>query len=208
MTFLYVMGGLITTFATIAYQFFKKNGVYNKAMPSTDNIVDLNVKTDPTATMTTAPKLPQVDSTKTTSSETHTSPTRANSPTTSDFSGFPKMIVKWADAVEHWEGAKPESNNPGNLKYSSLTASWGATKGRQAADGGNFCQFADYQKGKVALCNFLLLGAEGQLIISHPKPCTLDAFTTRFAGNPPQGYKNGVAQMLGVSLSTDISTLI
>lgn len=118
------------------------------------------------------------------------------------------MITTWAIAIAHWEGALPSSNNPGNLKYSTLTASWGATKGRQALDGGFFCQFATPKAGADALYNFLKLGCEGELIISHPQPCTLDQFTTRFAGNPPQGYKDGIAHDLGVPLTTDIKTFL
>lgn len=122
--------------------------------------------------------------------------------------GLKPKILNWATAVSHWEAALASSNNPGNLKYTTLTSTWGATKGRAAADGGYFCQFPSYASGFVALCNFLTLGAEGQLIISHPLPCTLQAFTERFAGNPPQGYIDGIAKMLNVPTSVDIATFL
>lgn len=121
---------------------------------------------------------------------------------------FTPMIVKWMQAIGIGEGANPALNNRGNLKYSTLTASWGAIKGPPASDGGYLCRFLTGHIGDIALMNFLKLGCEGQLIISHPQPCTLDAFTTRFAGNPPQGYKDNIAKYLGVPLSTDIATFI
>lgn len=117
-------------------------------------------------------------------------------------------ISLWASAIKTGEGANSASNNPGNLKYSTLTASWGATKGRQATDGGWLCQFPTYPMGYTALCNFLKLACEGQLIISHPKPCSLQDFTKRYAGNPPQGYINNIAKALGVPLDTDIATFL
>ncbi len=118
------------------------------------------------------------------------------------------MIQRWATAVAHWEGANPLNCNPGNLKYSTLTASWGATKGPQASDGGHLCKFATPQAGMAALVNFLTLGAEGELIISHPWPCTLHDFTVRFAGNPPAGYINGICTMLAVSPTVLISIFL
>lgn len=121
---------------------------------------------------------------------------------------FAPMIMRWSKAITRWEGATAASNNPGNLKYASLTASWGATKGRKALDGGNFCQFNTLQEGEDALCHFLTLACEGQLIISHPKPCTLEQFTVRYAGNPPMGYKLGIYSMMGVSPQVDISTFL
>ncbi len=122
---------------------------------------------------------------------------------------FPAMIVKWASAIAIGEGAHPDSNNPGNLKYSSLTASWGATRGRKALDGGYFCQFATLQAGKDALCNFLVLGAEDQLIAFHkPEARTLEGFTKIYAGNPPLGYIKGIEAYLGVQGYVLISTFL
>src|SRR6266481_1024041 len=117
-------------------------------------------------------------------------------------------IQTWAKAIGANEGANPALNNPGNLKLSTLTASWGATKGHQASDGGWLCQFPTQQAGFTALCNFLTLAAEGELIISHPKPCSLQTFTVRYAGNPPQGYIDRIGLALGVPLTTDIATLL
>ena len=120
---------------------------------------------------------------------------------------FPLMIVKWATSIAIWEGAKPESHNPGNLKYGSLTASWGATKGRVALDGGFFCQFATEQQGHNALCNFLILGCEDQLKSFH-KARTLETFMNIYAGNPPKGYINGIVKMMDVPPYVDIETFL
>lgn len=116
-------------------------------------------------------------------------------------------IHDWALAITAGEGATPASNNPGNLKYSNLTASWGGKKGRKATDGGFFCTFDTYDKGFEALCNFLTLGAQNQLIAFHHSR-TLQAFTKVYAGNPPQGYIDAIGKRLGVPLTTDISTFL
>lgn len=122
---------------------------------------------------------------------------------------FPPMIVKWADAIAIGEGAKPSSNNPGNLKYASLTALWGATRGRAALDGGYFCQFATPREGAYALCSFLMLGAEDQLRAFHkPEQRTLTGFMEVFAGGPPQGYIDDIVKHLGVSPQVQISSFL
>lgn len=118
------------------------------------------------------------------------------------------MIVAWAEAISQGEGASLASNNPGNMKYTTLTASWGASKGRAATDGGFLCQFPTQEQGFTALCNFLTLACEGELIISHPQPCTLRDFTMRYAGNPPEGYLERIAAYLNVPTSVLISTFL
>lgn len=120
---------------------------------------------------------------------------------------FPPMILKWANAIAWWEGAKPESNNPGNIKYASLAASWGATKGRKAADGGYFAQFATHKAGYDALCNFLVLACNDELKAYH-NARTLTAFTKIYAGNPPAGYINGIRYAMEVPGETLISTFL
>jgi hypothetical protein len=99
--------------------------------------------------------------------------------------------------------------NPGNLKYSTLTASWGAQKGPAASDGGFLCQFANDNAGQTALCNFLVLGCEDELIAFHaPEARTLAGFTTIYAGNPPEGYITRIEEALGVPGTTQISTFL
>ncbi len=113
---------------------------------------------------------------------------------------YPPMVLKWAKAIEHGEGASIASNNPGNLKYSGLTASWGAKKGRAATDGGFLCKFDAFQVGMDALCNFLVLGCKNELIAFHsPEARTLVGFTKIYAGNPPKEYIEAIVKALAVS---------
>lgn len=122
---------------------------------------------------------------------------------------FPPKILAWAKAIAVGEGAAPASNNAGNLKFSSLTRSWGATQGRAATDGGYLCQFATPEAGNTALCNFLMLGAENELIAFHaPGARTLGGFTKIYAGNPPQGYIDGIAKAIGEPETGQISTFL
>lgn len=122
---------------------------------------------------------------------------------------FPPMITKWMAAIAIGEGANPTLHNLGNLKYSTLTASWGATQGPAGSDGGHLCQFASDIAGQDALCNFLKLGCENELIAFHaPEARTLEGFTKIYAGNPPQGYIDGIVEKLGVPADTQISTFL
>ena len=117
------------------------------------------------------------------------------------FTPHPK-IYTWAKAIVKWEG-----HFDGNLKFTTLTKSWGATQGRPAQDGGHFCVWKDENAGFQALCNFLTLACEGELIIAH-HPCTYYDFTVRFAGNPPTGYINGIMKEIDCNPTTDISTFL
>jgi hypothetical protein len=122
---------------------------------------------------------------------------------------FPPMIEKWITAVSQWEGANPALHNCGNLKYSTLTTSWGATKGPAASDGGHLCQFATDNAGEIALGNFLILGCQDELVAFHaPAARTLKGFTVIYAGNPPEGYVNGIIADMGVPGDTEISTFL
>lgn len=121
----------------------------------------------------------------------------------------PVKIVHWANTVSSGEGADPSSNNPGNLKYTTLTASWGATKGRAATDGGFLCRFPTASKGFDALCNFLILGAENELIAFHsPEARTLAGFMKVYAGNPPKQYIDRIVNAMGGYPEVDISTFL
>jgi len=119
---------------------------------------------------------------------------------------FPPKVVLWAQAIAKWEG-DVTGHDAGNLKYSGLTKSWGATKGRAAQDGGYFAIFSD--DGMNALCNFLVLGCEDELVAFHsPEARTLIGFTKIYAGNPPQGYIDGIIDALGVPASTPIALFL
>lgn len=118
-------------------------------------------------------------------------------------------IHQWAQAIAVQEGAKKWLKNPGNLKYATLTASWGATKGFQALDGGWIAAFPTVQAGETALENFLTLGAENELLAFHtPEARTLQGFTMIYAGNPPQKYINGIISAMGVPGDTLISSFL
>lgn len=122
---------------------------------------------------------------------------------------FPAKIVAWASAIKPEEGANPALNNPGNLKYSTLTASWGASKGPAASDGGFLCQFKTPAAGMFALCSFLQLGCEDELVAFHsPEARTLGGFTRIYAGNPPQGYIDAIATAIGEPETVQISTFL
>ena len=115
----------------------------------------------------------------------------------------------WALAIAVQEGAKKTLNNPGNLKVSTLTKSWGATKGFQATDGGWIAQFPTPQAGETALENFLTLGCQDELIAFHaPAARTLGGFTQIYAGNPPPEYEEAVGRALGCPLDTPISSFL
>ena len=120
-------------------------------------------------------------------------------------------IVAWANAIKQVEGFTSGSpsqvnNNPGNLGYTTLTASWGGMKSGAKSDGGYFCKFKDYNTGFQALCNFLILGAENQLLAFHQSR-TLELFSEKY-GNTGIGYAQAIAKILNVPLSTDISTFL
>lgn len=116
------------------------------------------------------------------------------------------MIAEWAKAIDVSEG-NTFGNNPGNLKYSTLTSQYGAKKGNKAKDGGNFAKFDTHQQGFDALCAFLTLGCKDQLKDYH-KARTFKKFMTIYAGNPPLGYIEAIRKALGCQMDTDISTFL
>ena len=74
---------------------------------------------------------------------------------------------------------------------------------------GHLCQFAALSAGQSALCNFLVLGCEDELIAFHaPGARTLGGFTRIYAGNPPQGYIYAIAAQLNEPLDAQISTFL
>lgn len=92
--------------------------------------------------------------------------------------------------------------NPGNLKFTPLTASFGAI----GKDKDNFCIYPDYQTGFRALCSFLTLACENRL--KAYKDCTLDQFTEIYASPPNKNYVNNVAKKLNVSPNVFIKNLL
>lgn len=120
-------------------------------------------------------------------------------------------IVDWANAVKQEEGWSVGSpsythSNPGNLGYTTLTKSWGASQGAPKSDGGHFAFFQDYNTGFTALCNFLTLGAEDELRAFH-QARTLGEFSGVY-GNTGLGYGQGIARTLGVSVDMLVSDFL
>lgn len=121
-------------------------------------------------------------------------------------------IKIWALAIQHNEGGKPNDlntqlRNPGNLKYTQLTASLGGKPGPKGSDGGVFCKFDTYEQGFNALCRFLNFAASGQLK-SYKATMTLRQFTQIYANPPTQAYAKDVAARLGVSVDVMIQDLL
>lgn len=122
---------------------------------------------------------------------------------------YPPMITKWAQAIALAEGADLKLNNPGDLKLSSLTKSWGAVAGFTATDGGAIASFLTYTAGFNALCNFLQLGCEDELVAFHSAESrTLTGFMKIYAGKPPQNYINLIVGYLEVDPTVQISTFL
>ena len=122
---------------------------------------------------------------------------------------FPAKILEWAAIIGKEEGADPSLDNPGDLKLSDLTKSWGAIQGFAATDGGFLAKFKTEQAGEIALCDFLVLGCQNQLLAFHsPEARTLAGFTKIFAGNPPQGYIDAIVQAMGGDPNVQISTFL
>jgi hypothetical protein len=131
-------------------------------------------------------------------------PTATSAPAT-----FPAKILAWAQIIGKEEGADPSLDNPGDLKLSDLTKSYGAIQGIAAADGGFLAKFATEQLGEIALCDFLVLGCQNELLAFHSSAArTLAGFMQIFAGNPPAGYTNAIVQAMGGDPNVQISTFL
>lgn len=118
-------------------------------------------------------------------------------------------ISQWATLIARFEGANSSLNNPGNFKYSTLMASWGAVEANGASDGGSFALFKTYSDGFKALCNFLTLACEDELKDYHTAR-TIKEFTLVYTNHPqPEyDYSDNLIKELGVSPNTDISTFL
>ena len=118
-------------------------------------------------------------------------------------------IENWALAIKVEEGWHPNSRsyknqNPGNLKFSTLTKELGAS----SVDKDNFAVFPTYEVGFKALCDFLKLACEDKLKPYH-QARTLYQFTQIYALPPTNHpYAQNVAQRLGVSEWIDIKNLL
>jgi hypothetical protein len=130
------------------------------------------------------------------------------SPTVPPFTPHRSRIQEWALAIQHQEGGgiqdrNTRNRNPGNLKYTAYTQSLGASD----RDSGNFCIFTTYDAGFKALCQFLTDACNGKLV-AYDGEETLDQFTTTYAVPPNKNYVKGVANALGVPITTQIKDLL
>ena len=117
------------------------------------------------------------------------------------------MIYKWAKAIAPAEGARPDLNNPGDLKVTALTKTWGATNGFQATDGGWIAKFPTFQAGFQAQVNLLTLIAANEALNYH-KDRTFQGVMTVYANHPLQSYIEQIAAQLGVPVTVDVGTFL
>lgn len=115
----------------------------------------------------------------------------------------------WADAIQTHEGWFPGSrsyrnNNPGNLRYVGQKLAIGK-------DSANFCIFRTYQDGRSTLEQMLVNAATGKSSVYNPEMTLLDFFN-KYApsedNNNPGAYAADVAKRIGVSVETQIKTLV
>lgn len=132
-------------------------------------------------------------------------------------------IPLWAQGIKTAEGwftgsRSQKNHNGGNLKFTTLTASFGAV----GKDADNFCIFPNDAVGDAALESFLILACKDELLAFHanPKaatvfenPRTLAGFTLVYA-QPPKAadgsypYLNIVAATIGAKVDQLISELL
>lgn len=108
----------------------------------------------------------------------------------------------WCEAIKRMEGAKPERNNPGNLRY----------RGQQyAVNDRGFCKFDTYEHGYSALRNLIIRACTGQISLYNPNG-NLYQFYAVYApdsdGNDSRHYAEFVAKFIGMSPETIIKDLL
>lgn len=112
------------------------------------------------------------------------------------------LIDAWCEAIKIMEGAKPERNNPGNLRYIGQ---------KNAINDRGFCKFDTYENGYNALKNILVNACTGKSSVYYPSMSLLD-FYSKYApssdGNNPKSYATFVAKKLGCSITTKIVELL
>ena len=107
----------------------------------------------------------------------------------------PSLLIPWAKAIETFENANKNWNNPGAIK--GLT--------------GKFLKFSTYQKGFDYLVEYLRRAATGRHSAYRPD-MTLLQFYKIYAPatdkNNPDQYSKFVADRLGVTIATKIKDLV
>ena len=108
----------------------------------------------------------------------------------------------WCEAAKKMEGAKPERNNPGNLRFRGQL---------YAVNDNGFCKFDTYQHGYNALRNLFYNACTGKSLVYKPD-MTLYQFYEFYApssdGNNPKHYAEFVAGIIGVPPTTQIKYLL
>lgn len=123
--------------------------------------------------------------------------------------GFSSVVKKskldlWCESIIKMEGAKPEINNPGHLRYIGQASAIGK-------DYRGFAIFPDYATGYGELRKMLIRAATGGSKIYKPTDTLLDFFG-KYApssdGNAPDKYAAFSAKIIGVDINTQISSLL
>lgn len=114
----------------------------------------------------------------------------------------PSRIDNWCEAAKQMEGAKPERNNPGNLRFVGQ---------KFAVNDGGFCKFDTYAHGYAALKTLFTNACEGKSKIYSPT-MNLYEFYNKYApssdGNNPKHYAEFVANIIGVLPTIQIRQLL
>lgn len=125
----------------------------------------------------------------------------------------------WCEAIKIMEKAKPERNNPGNLRFVGQQYS--------VSDNG-YCKFDTYEHGYDALRKLLTRACTGGSSLynpygslyefyagvynpkypNNPKYKIYPGYAPKEDGNDPKGYSDFVAKYIGVDPSVEIKTLL
>jgi hypothetical protein len=116
--------------------------------------------------------------------------------------GKTSKLDLWCAAIKQMEGAKPERNNPGNLRFRNQ---------QYAVNDKGFCKFDTYEHGYTALRNLIIKACTGQSSLYNSNG-DLYQFYAVYApdsdGNNSRHYAEFVAQYLNISPDTKIKYLI
>jgi hypothetical protein len=127
-----------------------------------------------------------------------------NEDTSDSIKNKKSKIDLWCEAIAKMEKAKPELNNPGNIKYIGQKTAIGK-------DYRGFCIFPDYATGYMELRNLLVRACTGKSKVYSPEMTLIDFFN-KYApsndGNDPDNYAKFVANYVGVSPQIIIKTLL
>lgn len=111
-------------------------------------------------------------------------------------------LDKWCAAIKQMEGAKPERNNPGNIRF----------VGQQYAINDNgFCKFDTYEHGYKALQDLIIRACTGKSSYYNADGNLYDfynVYAPSSDGNNPKHYAEFVADYIGVEPTVKIKSLV